>query len=244
MKKMDIRLKSGNDIFWGVIFVLLAVLVIISEMGWIQGVGFWTIVFSVIFGAALVKGIFKCDFPQILFSLAFLCIVWDDVLGIEQLTPWPVLLAATLGSVGFSMIFGSTKYEYQEKYYEAYRSGNGAGDTIEQESGENIKCSVSFGSIVKYVNSDDLRSVYVSASFGAASIYLDNAHAPSGEVIVKIDSSFSGVQLFVPRDWRVVDKMSSSFAGVKEENRCTGVDAVNVILTGSANFSGVTVTYI
>mgnify|MGYP006893000712 FL=1 len=38
-------------------------------------------------------------------SIAFICIIYDDWLGITALTPWTVLGAALLGSIGLSLIF-------------------------------------------------------------------------------------------------------------------------------------------
>lgn len=231
-----------NNIFWGVVLVLLAVLIIVSEMGFVEGIGFWTVVFSVIFGAMLIRGIIKFDMTQILFSLAFLCIAWDDVLGIEAITPWPVLLAALLGSIGFSMIFGGKKKKiYKEKFRSSH---NATCDTVEQDYGEEVKCAVSFGSIVKYIKSENLKTVNASVSFGSASIYLDNAKAPSGEVVINIDSSFGGVELFVPKNWFVTNNMQNSFGGIDIENNNNGANEVNVILIGSASFAGVSVTYI
>lgn len=239
-----------NSIFWGFVLVLMAALVIVSEMGLIKGIGFWTILFSVGFGAALIKGIIKFDMTQILFSIAFLCIVWDDVLKIEKITPWPVLLAALLGSIGFSMIFGKSRKKYYQRKYINHRKDNfeetdgGRNSNVEHDYGEEIHCSVKFGALVKYANSENLRSVDISVSFGSASIYLDNAKVPSGEVVVNIDASFAGIELYVPRDWYITNNMQTGFAGIDEENRNSGANLVNVVLIGSANFSGVEVTYV
>ncbi|MFQ9514634.1 MAG: LiaF transmembrane domain-containing protein [Eubacterium sp.] len=240
-----------NSIFWGIVLVLMAALVIVSEMGLTQGIGVWTILFSVGFGAALIKGIIKFDMTQILFSIAFLCIVWDDVLRIEKITPWPVLLAALLGSIGFSMIFGNRRRKrYKEQYFTSHRGAhvfgrkNSEETSVEHDYGEEIHCSVKFGSLVKYANSENLRSVDVSVSFGSASIYLDNAKVPSGEVVINIDASFAGVELYVPRDWYITNNMQTGFGGIDEENRNSKANLVNVVLIGSANFSGVEVTYV
>ena len=239
-----------SNIFWGIVFVLMAVLVIVSEMGLVEGIGFWTILFSVGFGATLIRGIVKFDLTQILFSIAFLCIAWDDVLGIEKITPWPVLLAALLGSIGFSMIFGNKKRKYYERKYKNHIEGHmfgsneTGGSNVEHDYGEEIECSVRFGSTVKYANSENLRSVDVTVSFGSASVYFDNAKVPSGEVVVNIDASFGGVELYVPKDWYVTNNMQTSFGGIDEENRNSGANLVNVVLIGSASFSGVEVTYV
>lgn len=237
-----------NSIFWGVVFVLLAALVIVSELGLIKGIGFWTIVFSVIFGAMLIKGLVKFDMTQILFSVAFLCIVWDEVLGIEAITPWPVLLAALFGSIGFSMIFGKSKKKYYENKYEGHNGNkhiHGAeNSTVEHDYGDEVNCQVKFGSIVKYVNSENLQKVNASVSFGSATIYLDNAKVQGNEILVNIDVSFGGVELYVPRDWYITNNMQTSFAGVDEENRNSGLNLVNVVLIGTANFAGVDIRYV
>lgn len=54
---------------------------------------------------ALFNGIRNVNFWEILFSIAFICIIYDDWLGITALTPWTVLGAALLGSIGLSLIF-------------------------------------------------------------------------------------------------------------------------------------------
>lgn len=242
-------MKKSN-IFWGIVFVLMAVLVIVSEMGLVEEIGFWTILFSVVFVAAIIRGIVKFDVTQILFSIAFLCIIWDDTLGIQKITPWPVLLAALLGSIGFSMIFGNKKRKYYERKYKnhieghMFSSNETGGSNVEHDYGEEIECSVRFGSTVKYANSENLRSVDIAVSFGSASVYFDNAKVPSGEVVVNIDASFGGVELYVPKDWYVTNNMQTSFGGVDEENRNSGANLVKVVLIGSASFAGVEVTYV
>ena len=54
---------------------------------------------------ALFKWYPQCELREILFSIAFICIIYDDWLGITALTPWTVLGAALLGSIGLSLIF-------------------------------------------------------------------------------------------------------------------------------------------
>lgn len=239
-----------KSVFWGGVFILMAALVIVSEMGFIEGIGFWTILFSVVFGAALINGVVKLDMTQILFSIAFLCIVWDDTLGIQKITPWPVLIAALLGSIGFYLIFGKSRKRYYKHKYEKHTefhdngSRNNRNSTVEHDYGEEIQCSVKFGSLVKYVNSENLKSVDISVAFGSVSVYLDSAKVSSGEVVIDIDASFGGVELYVPKDWHITNNMQTSFGGLDEENKNTGANLVNVVVIGTASFSGVEIIYI
>ena len=241
-----------NSIFWGVVFVLLAALVIVSEMGLIEGIGFWAIVFSIVFGAMLIKGIAKFDVTQILFSLAFLCIVWDKELEIESITPWPVLFAALLGSIGFLLIFGRSKKKYYEKKYKQRKNidihfnndKDRESGTIEHDYGDEVNCQVKLGSTVKYVNSENLQTVNVSVSFGGAAIYLDNAKTQGNEVLINMDASFCGIELYVPKDWCVVNNLQCSFSGIDEKGHQTGLNQVKVVLIGTVNFAGIDISYV
>jgi hypothetical protein len=48
-----------------------------------------------------VKSLLRINFAGILFSIAFICIIYDKQLGITAATPWTVLIAALLGSIGY-----------------------------------------------------------------------------------------------------------------------------------------------
>ena len=100
---MNISKKSGK-IFWGIFFLLAAVYVIVSQLGILPKVSVFTVIFTVFCIWLLVNGIRNISFWQILFSIAIVCILYAEPLGITALTPWPVLGAAALGSIGLSMI--------------------------------------------------------------------------------------------------------------------------------------------
>ena len=102
-----------NNIYWGMIFIIMAALIVVNGLGLIEGVGVWSIIFTVLFGAALLDGIVRLQATTILFSLAFLAIVWSEQLHIESITPWPILFAALLGSIGINMIFGKKNKKWK-----------------------------------------------------------------------------------------------------------------------------------
>lgn len=94
-----------SNLFWGLLLILMAVFMILSKMGFIKGISIWSVFFTVMFGALLIRGLIKRNFPSIFFSIAFLCIIYDDQLGITALTPWTVLLAALFLSIGMEILF-------------------------------------------------------------------------------------------------------------------------------------------
>ena len=98
-------MRKGKNIFWGLLFVLGAVFILVNRLGYFEGISIVTVIFTIIIAGALIDSIFHRSFGGILFSLAFLCILYDELLGIENLTPWPVLAAALCGTIGLNMIF-------------------------------------------------------------------------------------------------------------------------------------------
>ena len=100
-------MRTKKKIFWGIILVLAAVFLLVSQMGLIPelNIGFWTIVWTIVSAAILINGIAKFQFSGIFFGLAFLGIIYDEPLGISAITPWPILGAALLLSIGCNMLF-------------------------------------------------------------------------------------------------------------------------------------------
>ena len=96
---------SIDKLFWGVFFVAGAAMLILSKLGTLPEMSFVSIVFTIIFAWTFIKGLFTLNFFEILFSAAFLACIYDDALGITALTPWTLLGAALLGSIGLSILF-------------------------------------------------------------------------------------------------------------------------------------------
>ena len=87
--------------------------VVISKFGILPDIGVFSIILTVFFLWLFVEGIRNVNFWEILFSIAFICIIYDEPLGITALTPWTVLGAAFLGSIGLSLIFGGKKRKWK-----------------------------------------------------------------------------------------------------------------------------------
>ena len=245
-----------NNIYWGMIFIIMAALIVVNGLGLIEGVGVWSIIFTVLFGAALLDGIVRLQATTILFSLAFLAIVWSEQLHIESITPWPILFAALLGSIGINMIFGKKNKKWKKDYSGGnhYYSNNSSNEgkyfdenvNVEQDSGEVVTCESKFAGTVKYITSNNLKKVYVRNDFSGMSIYLDKAKVPSKRLEIEIKNSFGGVEIYIPANWIVENELNCSFGGYDEEGTKAPTDAesVKVVIKGSANLSGVTIKYI
>ena len=72
-------MSSRKSFFWGMVLLLAAAALLLGRLGYLEGVGFWTILFSAFLISFLVKGIVRLRIGTILFSLAFLVIVNDKI---------------------------------------------------------------------------------------------------------------------------------------------------------------------
>lgn len=226
-------------IFWGVFFIVGAVAVVVSRLGFLGELSLWTVFFTVFLAAALIKGVIHRNAWGILFSVAFLCILYAKPLGITAITPWTILGAALLGSIGCSILFHPWKRwcpHHHKHHHSDFET-----ETIE---GESINLKTSFSGSIKYINSDDFKTAFLDCSFGSMKVYFDNAVIRGGRATVTVDASFCGIELFIPKEWKVENLLSASFGGVEEKNKNVS-DGVPVLrLTGSVSFSGVTIIYI
>lgn len=101
-KKMG---KRGRKIFWGMVLVFGTIALLANKLGYLGGIGFWSIAISIVLAAIFIDGMIKRSFGEMLFSIAFFIIANDEMLGLEAITPWPVLLAACALTIGLKMLF-------------------------------------------------------------------------------------------------------------------------------------------
>lgn len=227
-----------KDLFWGLLFIAAAILVIFGKLGFFTEIGVFEIVATIALVAIMIKSIARLNFWGILIPAALLCTVYADELGMTDLTPGPVLLAAILASIGLSMIFRKSSWRRFEKKNENY------GNVVNHSDGNVIRCSTSFNSSMRYINSPDFERADLKCSFGAMKVYFDSAKIPSGRAIIALDVAFSGVELYIPKEWKVVNEANATLGGIDEKNRRTDTEFPVVTLTGNVSFGGVEIIYI
>lgn len=247
-------MKKGKKIFWGLLFLLGALALILGQMGYLGEIGFWNILISIAVIGILVNGIWNRNFGMILFAIAFLIILNDRLLGLEAITPWPVLGAALLGTIGLSILFpGKENWKHQhfggqhghERRSMEQNAGNSGiyagGDTL---SGEEIWFSNTFGESVKYLTGNELSQVHLKNSFGSLIVYFDNAVLKEGMGTVHVSNSFGNTVLYVPADWRVILNVDRDFGDIVEEGtgNLTGSNVLH--LEGSVSFGELEIHYL
>lgn len=231
--------KGNNRIFWGVIFILSAIFLMISKMGYLEESSIFSIVCSVFLGAIILKSIYPPRFAGILFPLAFLAIIYDRQLGIENLTPWTVLAVALLGSIGLTMLFHNRKWNRQE-----FHGDDGQFTVIDVEDNSHVRHRTSFGASSKYINSEDFKQADLECQFGAMKVYFDKAKITEGRAAVRVNVSFSGVELYIPKEWKIDNQIKISLGAVDEKNEHVPTGDVILTLIGEVSFGAVEIVYI
>lgn len=232
--------KNGAKIAWGVFFILAAVYLIVSRVVELPQIGVVKVILTLFLAWLFIHGLWNVNFWEILFPIAFLCILFEKELGITQLTPGPVLGAALLGSIGLSMVFKKKK-----KNSWSYSSGASMSASAgEQCSGEHIRIENNFGSSIKYVNSDNFCNAELENSFGAMTVYFDNAIIQGGMAYINISNSFGETVLYIPKEWNTVNYLDHSFGAINEVGKSVGSSAATLNLRGDTSFGHIEIHYI
>lgn len=234
-----------RKIFWGIFFIVMAMIVIVSKLGILPEVGVFALLATVFLVWMAADGVRHRNFYEMLFAVAFLCIIYDKPLGIEALTPWTVLAAALLLSIGLSLLFGGKNTIKHSIECEWGRDDSrGIGSSNEQYSGEQVYFRNNFGSAIRYITSDNFCKAYLENNFGSMKIYFDNAIIQSNTAFVKIDNNFGETILYIPREWKVQNELEHCFGNISEHGKSIGTSSAVLWLKGETNFGNIEIYYV
>lgn len=229
---------KAKNWFWGLFFIAAAVLLVVGQLGMLGGINVWSLLLTILFGATLIKSLMSRSVAGVVFSIAFLCIVYDKQLGITALTPWTVLGAALLISIGVSFFYHPKRTHHHKDITE--EGFNDVETVVDRE----MEVVTKFGGSIKYINSEDFRSARVEAMCSGVKLYFDNAVIQGDRAVLDLKLSFSGLELYVPKSWKIINNADVMMGGIEEKNSRNTPEEKLLILTGELRLSGVTVIYI
>lgn len=234
-----------QKIFWGIFFIIAAVLIIISKLNMVPDVGVFSVLAAAFFIWMFIEGIRHIDFYEMIFSIAFLYIIFDEPLGIEieALTPWSVLLAALLLSIGLSTLFHGKKGFRHHINIDHENRGNYVSSS-EQCSDEHLFCENNFGSAIRYINSDNFQDAHLENSFGSMTIYFDNAVIQGDSAHVNVENNFGVTALYIPKEWKVRTDLKHSFGNTDEYGTSVGSSNTTLYIHGETSFGHIELHYV
>ena len=247
--------RKLKKVFWGILFLLGALALLLGQLGYLEGLGFWSVFFSIVLLGILIEGMLTVSFGEILFSLAGLIIVNDELLHLEAITPWTVLGVALLGTIGLNIIFPKRKKwkvykgSHWNKVWHGGKNRGAIGCHVEEDngeilSGEDIHYEVSFGDAIKYISGQGISRVFLECSFGNLEVYFNDAVLKDNRADVAVDCSFGSIELYVPSGWKVITNIDNSFGGA-EESGYGDPDGENVLyVKGDVSFGHMVIHHV
>lgn len=240
-------MSRTRKILWGLALLLAAVLVIAGNFYDIRALDILIMLLMVFF---LVKGITRRNFALILFPAAILLIINSDRLGISMISPWSILAAALLGSIGLNVLFPYKGRHWKTHGYvsginESGRQyGRSTEEFVQADSDGDVRLENNFGEAVKYLTGGTLEHVRLENNFGSMSIYFDNAQLKNHTAFVRAESNFGKMMLYIPADWKVVVKGATAFGHIRETGQCNPYGENTLEVRAEANFGEIELRYI
>ncbi len=246
------REERRRDVLFGLLLLFGAAALVLSKLGYLGKIKFWPMLLSVLLLKFFLDGIARRDIGKILFSLAFFIIVNDKWLHLEAITPWTVLGAALLGTIGFDMLFpgGGRKYgghafgsAERGKYVEKYVEGSAGRQSGDGADSYYFYCNNTFGGAVKYVTGE-IGTVRLYNHFGGMEVFFTDTQPRNGEIYLYLENDFGGTELYIPSGWRVSSNLHKVFGYVEENGNCNMQGSDTIYIEGRVSFGALEIHYI
>lgn len=234
-------MKNKNYLL-GIIFILAAILMLLNNFHFFYPISTVKVVITILLLYFIVKNIPYRNYFGILIPAAFIFILYDDFLPFQILTPFSVLAAAVLGSIGLSFLFPN-----QPPFKSDISFGFGSdGGTGTYNSDSEVTCSIAFAGCTKYFESEDLRRAYLKCSFGSLKAYFDHASIIGDSAEIYVDNSFGETNLFLPKEWDVHINASTTFGDISEIHKMKAAPcgAPFVSINGNISFGDCKIFYV
>jgi hypothetical protein len=228
-------------------FLAAAVFVLACQTGAFVQVGFWSIAATVLLVAVFISSLIDFNIFGIFLPLALLYLIYQKPLQLPQVSFWTLLLAAALADIGFSMIFHPHRHHHWEDWDRHGHCGDwDSGTSVERIEGNDVFVKTSFSESCKYLHSDSLKSAHLASSFGKLSVYFDQVLLSPEGAEAFLDVSFGSMSLYLPKEWRVEDRIHTGAGSVNSDHRREAPDAGAPVLTltGNVSFGSLDIHYV
>jgi predicted membrane protein len=243
-----------DDLPRGSLFALM--LIVVGALLFLDNVGilpiqdiraYWPI-FIVIFGVHLLDR--RQGRTAIVWSIAL--IAWGILLILGNLQIihvtgsvfWPVMLIA----FGISMLVNPTHFhEWPERIrkYSQFKPPS----SRQSFFGNRLQESVVFASLNRRVETQQFEGGKVDAVFGSIELDLSEASisSPDRRASLEANAVFGGIEITVPRTWKVIMKGAAVFGGCDDKTVPPrpepGFEPPTLVITGAAVFGGIEIRH-
>lgn len=106
--------------------------------------------------------------------------------------------------------------------------------------------SINFGDLEKSIKSKDIRRIDLDCKFGTLRIYFDSGNLQQKELYVNVNAFCGAVELILPKEWKVLDRVSKSMGGLDFEGKSEyNNDEVgkSLIISGKIRLAGIKIIF-
>ena len=116
-------------------------------------------------------------------------------------------------------------------------------DDFEYGDGKHLVKKCIFDAVEEEVDVCGKESLSLVCHFAGMELDLSEAENAGDKLFVDLDVSFGGIEITVPKTWKIIDETSCTFGGIGLDECDLPEDCSTLILTGKVLFGGVAVVY-
>lgn len=253
-------------IIWGIVILLLGVYFLVAQfVPNFPEISIFKALIAIGLLSITISSVSRMEFFGMLLPLSIIVIMFKSEISklcginVRNIKEFTIIAATFLLCIGLNMLFGDLKKKNKKKkiekkmgksftyYTDDIIDGKGVfvdeDSTIERDDGDFVNYEVTFGSAIKYLDSQNLKRVNLECSFGEMKVYFDKAKVADVGANINIDVSFGRLVMYIPKEWQVINNVDTTFSGIKEHGTSIA-NETKVYLTGDVTFAGAEIFYI
>lgn len=230
-------MKTGK-IFWGVGFILLAVIFILDALGvmtplasTIGDISLLSVLIALFLLSYTVVRLTKGKIAEIFVPLAFIFMLFEKnvatICGLEDsniINNWLLFGCGILLWIGFTILFSGAKKR-----------------SIEIKTHGGNKSSSNISSSVKYIDASSFKEEWVENNLGGLSVYFENADKYEGGATLYVENSLGATVINVPSGWRYDETIENSLGCINFTNGKGGPNGPLLIIKGENNLGSISI---
>ncbi len=219
-------LNTASRIACGIVAIAAAVLVLLSSFGIITlGINIGILVAIAAIAVIAIYSAFHFFWAGFFFLAATIIVIMNAnglYFDLEGSAIGGLYIAAALLTVAFHLFFRKSVF----------------GISIGSDH------DATFGSATRYIE-DEFEFEKLECNFGSIKAFLEQAKPKNGHATIDVECNFGGIEIYVPKTWKVIDRVTCSFGNFEQKNRSsTSEKSPTLTITGECSFGAVTVVYI
>lgn len=236
---------KGWKIFWGLVFIATAVLLILEAVGVLSpvvsvfgNITFWQIVGGVLLLAAAVSALISGEIGGAVILLGFVFMVFERNIAFvcnlgsaDIINNWLLFWCTVLLSIGFAFL-------KPKGWKKSKRAKN--------KDGRNFNAKINeMGASEIYIDCERFGTEYteqfISNHLGAFEVTFENVESYKGGGTIRIENNLGATNICIPKSWRVIHDVNCSLGAFEqgENDKTLGDDAPIIHIVGSTHLGAI-----